>query len=132
MLFRVLSVVLLFALAAESAFILSRRQPANRFKPIDAYDGLVAFDTATGQLCKTLRTKSAAQIEQEERAAKAAKETEPCPPPRAHSTDPILDAIESAGTSKRCGGDGEDIAENSGSGSNMEFVAGLPTCASIH
>jgi hypothetical protein len=50
-------------LVAESVYILLRRQPTNRFKAVEGYQGIVAFDTATGQLCKTLRTKSAAEIE---------------------------------------------------------------------
>ena len=58
MLLKSLFAVLALLLAAESLFILMHRHPANRFKPVEGYDGVVAFDTATGQLCKTLRTKA--------------------------------------------------------------------------
>src|SRR5260370_40886869 len=45
-------------------------------RPVGGYYRLVAFDSATGRFCKTLRTKSASQIEREAHEAKAAKETE--------------------------------------------------------
>ena len=59
MLLKSLIAVLALLLAAESLFIAVHHRPANRFKPVEGYDGVVAFDTATGQLCKTLRTEPA-------------------------------------------------------------------------
>ena len=79
MVFKLLTALLAVVVAAETFFILTHSHPANRFKSVGGYDGVVAFDTATGQLCKTLRTKSATQIELEVQAAKSAKEKEPCP-----------------------------------------------------
>jgi hypothetical protein len=129
MVFKLLTALFAVVIAAETFFILTRSHPANRFKPVDGYEGVVAFDTATGQLCKTLRTKSAAQIEREAESASAAKELEPCPPsPR--SGDPFTDAIERTAMSKRCGGDAEDI--KSESDFPTQFVAGLPICDRIH
>jgi hypothetical protein len=113
----------------ESFYILKLRHPTNRFKPVDSYDGLVAFDTATGQLCKTLRTRSAAEIEKSD--AEAAKKSAPCPPLPAPSGDPVLDELNRAGISKRCGGNGEDVAQKSDDDSTLEFVANLPACADI-
>lgn len=127
MLSKLLIVVLAVLLAAESVYVLTHRHAANRFKPVEGYDGVVAFDTAMGQLCKTMRTKSAAQIEQSE--AEAAKK--PCPPLPAPSGDPILDEIDRASRSKRCGGNGEDVAQKSDANSTAKFVAMLPACADI-
>jgi hypothetical protein len=129
MLLKLMTGFLALLLAAESLFILMHRHPANRFKSVEGYSGVVAFDTATGQLCKTLRTKSAAEIEQSE--ADAAKKPVPCPPLPAPSGDPILDEIKRFAISKRCGGNGEDVAQESGANSTLEFVAKLPTCADI-
>lgn len=60
MLFKLLTVLLVLLLAAESLFMLMNL--ANRLKPVDGRKCVVAFDTETGQLYKTLRTKSAAEI----------------------------------------------------------------------
>jgi hypothetical protein len=127
--FKLLTLALAVLLVGESLFMLMHRHPSNRFKPVEAYDGLVAFDTGTGQLCKTLRTKSAVEIEQSE--AEAAKKPAPCPPLPGPSGDPVLDEINRAGISKRCGGNGEDVARKSDADSTLEFVAKLPACADI-
>src|SRR6266550_464889 len=129
MLLKLLTTSLALLLAAESLFILMYRRPTNGFKAVDGYDGVVAFDTATGQLCKTLRTKSAAEIEQAE--AEAVNKPAPCPPLPAPSGDPILDEIKRSGISKSCGGNSEDDAQKSDAGSSLEFVAKLPACADI-
>jgi hypothetical protein len=129
MVLKLLTTFLALLLAAESLFILMHRHPTNRFKAVENYDGIVAFDTATGQLCKTLRTKSAAEIEQSE--AEAAKKPAPCPPLPAPSGDPFLDEINRVGISKKCGGNGENVAQKSDNDSTLEFVAKLPACADI-
>jgi hypothetical protein len=129
MLLKLMTGFLALLLAAESLFILMHLHPTNRFKPVEGYDGVAAFDTATGQLCKTLRTKSAAEFEQSE--AEAAKRTAPCPPLPAPSGDPVLDEIKRSGISKRCGGNGEDVTQKSDADSTLEFVAKLPACADI-
>ena len=130
MLFKILTVILLILLAAESGYILIHRHPSDRFKVVRDYDyGIVAFDSATGRLCKTLRTKSAAEIEGLD--AQGAKKLAPCLPLPAPSGDPALDEINRAGISKRCGGSGEDVSQKSGADSAVEFVAGLPVCADI-
>jgi hypothetical protein len=130
MLFKVLNVILVILLTAESGYILMHRHPSDRFKVVRDYDyGIVAFDSATGRLCKTLRTKSAAEIEHSD--AVAAKKTAPCPPLPAPSGDPFLDELNRASRSKRCGGNGEDSAQKSNADSALEFVAGLPACADI-
>jgi hypothetical protein len=130
MLFKVLNVILLILLAAETGYVLTHRHPSDRFKVVRDYGyGIVAFDSATGRLCKTLRTKSAAEIEGLD--AQGAIKPAPCPPLPAPSGDPALDEINRAGISKRCGGSGEDISQKSDAASALEFVAGLPVCADI-
>jgi hypothetical protein len=126
---KLLTIFFAFLLAVESFYILKLRHPANRFKPVDSYDGLVAFDTATGQLCKTLRTKSAAEIAKLD--TEASKKPAPCPPLPASTGDPYLDEINRIGISKGCGGNGEDIAQKSEGESALEFVANLPACVDI-
>src|ERR1700680_4847240 len=124
---KLLTVVFVVLLAAESLYILMHRHPTNRFKSVEGYSGVVAFDTATGQLCKTLRTKSVAEIKQSE--ANAAKVSAPSPSLPATSGHPVLDEINRVGISKRCGGNGEDVAQESDADSTVEFVAKLPACA---
>jgi hypothetical protein len=128
-LFKLLTVLFVVLLAAESLYILMHRHPTNRFKSVEGYNGVVAFDTATGQLCKTLRTNSVAETKQSE--VDAAKIPAPCPPLPAPSGDPVLDEILRLGISKRCGGNGEDVAQKSDADSTVEFVAGRPACADI-
>ena len=130
MLFKVLTVIPMILLGAETGYVLTHRHPSDRFKVARDYGyGIVAFDSATGRLCKTLRTKSAAEIEQSDIAA--AKKTAPCPPLPAPSGDPFLDEINRVGISKKCGGSGEDVAQKSDDDSTLEFVVNLPACADI-
>jgi hypothetical protein len=129
MVLKLLTIFLALLVTVESLYILKLRHPTNRFKPVDSYDGLVAFDTGTGQLCKTLRTKTAAEIEKLD--AEAVKKPAPCPPLPASSGDPVLDEINRVGITKRCGGSGEDVAQKSDDDSTLEFVANLPACADI-
>jgi hypothetical protein len=95
---------------------------------LEGYNGIVAFDTATGQLCKTLRTRSAAEIEHSE--GDAAKKTVPCPLLPQPSGDSVLDKINRFGVSKACGGSGE-LARESDDESMIEFVVKLPARADI-
>jgi hypothetical protein len=130
MLFKVLTVILLILLTAETGYVLMHRHPSDRFKVVRDYGyGIVAFDSATGRLCKTLRTKSTAEIEHSD--AVAAKKAVPCPPLPAPSGDPVIDEINRAGISKKCGGTGEDVVQKSDDDSTLEFVASLPACADI-
>jgi hypothetical protein len=126
---KLVTVFLALLLTVESFYILKLRHPTNRFRPVDSYDGLAAFDTATGQLCKTLRTKSAAEIERSD--AEAAKKPGTCPPLPVPTGDPYLDEINRVGITKRCGCSGEDVAQKSDDDSTLEFVANLPACADI-
>jgi hypothetical protein len=129
MVLKLLTIFLALLLTVESFYILKLRHPTNRFKPVGSYDSLVAFDTATGQLCKTLRTKTAAEIEKLD--AEAARKLTPCPPMPATSGDPVLDEISRLGISKRCGGNGEDVAQKPDADPTLEFVANLPACADV-
>lgn len=53
MLFKVLTGILTVLLVGLSAYMLMSRRPTERFKLVDGYDGYVAFDTTTGQACRT-------------------------------------------------------------------------------
>jgi hypothetical protein len=130
MLFKILTVGLAILLVAETGYVLAHRYPIDRFKVVKDYDyGFVAFDSATGRLCKTLRTKSAAEIKKSN--AETAKKSIPCPPLPALSGDPFLDEINRIGISKQCGGSNEDKATKSTDDSMLEVVAGLPACVDI-
>ncbi len=54
MLFKTLTCILALLVVAEGGYIFLHRHPINRFKSVDE-DGYVAFDSATGQLCRTFR-----------------------------------------------------------------------------
>jgi len=59
MLFEFLTAALALALVmvVESAYLLMHKHPTNRFKPVEEFGhGLVAFDSATGQVCATVQT----------------------------------------------------------------------------
>jgi len=120
--------IIVVLLAVETSYILIHRRPLGRFRTVSE-DAFVAFDTATGQLCKTLRTRSVAEIEQQE--ADAAKKLEPCPPLPPSSGDPVIDEIRRKSMSKRCGGSGEDATQKSEADSTLEFAAKLPACTDI-
>jgi hypothetical protein len=53
------------------------------------------------------------------------------PPPPAVSGDPFLDEMKRAIVSKKCGGNAEDVIQESDDNSSIEFVANLPACADI-
>jgi hypothetical protein len=130
MLFKILTVILLILLAAETWYVLTHRHPSDRFKVLNDYEyGIVAFDSATGRLCKTLQTKSAAEIEKLD--AEAATKSAPCPPLPAPSGDPAIDEMKRSVISKKCGGNGEDVAQESNDNWSIKFVANLHACAEL-
>ena|ERR1019366_8550635 len=120
--------VLVLLLAAESSYIVIHRHSISRFKQFGD-DDLIAFDTATGQICKTLRTKSVAQIERSE--TDTVSKRAPCPPLPSPSGDPVLDEINRLARSRRCGGNREDASQKLEANSTLEFIANLPACADI-
>jgi hypothetical protein len=112
MLFKFLTVILALMLVAESAEILMHRHSPNRFKPVEEFGyGLVAFDTATGQVCKTLRTGPSVGG----RSATPSSN----PSPKEPSGDPFFDEIDKAAQ-----GRADDDA-------TQDFVRKLPACADI-
>jgi hypothetical protein len=100
-------------LLAESAYVLLNRHPINRFRPVDQ-DGYVAFDTATGQLCRSYRSKAP------ERAAQAAPASSLSRQSQSRPGDPILAMIE--------GGNPDAQPQEK---AEVEFVRGLPACTDI-
>jgi len=108
--FKVLVGILMVFVTAESIYILINRHPINRFKTVGE-EGFVAFDTATGQLCRTF-------------PAKAAPNYQPTPSgdaaPKRPSGDPVLDEIQKLGLNVK--------AEND---ATVAFVRGLPACGDI-
>ena len=115
--------ILIGSLAAlvllESGYILMRRHPTNRFKPVDE-DAYLAFDSATGQLCRTFR--------QGPRPKGIKPEPEPTPSTssshsgKAVPVDEILEAIQKA--DPEADAKAEEKAQ-------AEFIRGLPACADI-
>lgn len=112
MLLKTLTCILALVVVAEGGYIFLHRHPINRFKPMDD-DGYVAFDTASGQLCKTFRSKSAP------RGIKSSPSADYSP--ESSSGDPILDAMQKAAAKTQP----EEDAK-------VEFIRGLPTCVDIH
>ncbi len=111
MLFKTLTCILAVAVVAEGGYIFLHRHPINRFKPMDD-DGYVAFDTASGQLCRTFRSKSAPKRIESSPSSDRSSETS--------SGDGILDFI-------RGGGAKVQAEQNA----KVEFILGLPTCREI-
>src|ERR1700720_4161685 len=74
-------------LLAESAYVLLNRHPINRFRPVDQ-DGYVAFDTATGQLCRSYRSKAP------DKTVRPAPTSSVSPQSQSRPEDRILAAIE--------------------------------------
>ncbi len=77
-------------------------------------DGYVAFDTATGQLCRSYQSKPAPKT------VRPAPSTFHAPEPESSSGDRILDAIRNGSADARA----QENAE-------VEFVRGLPACTDI-
>jgi hypothetical protein len=125
--FKLATIALTVLLGTETFVMVMSRRTANRFRPVENYDGLVAFDTASGRLCKTIVTKSAAEIAQQakEQQAKAdasreQAEREREKAARTHSAiDDIAAAID------------EQIGASSRDASVEEFIATLPACKTI-
>jgi hypothetical protein len=111
MLFKALTCILALVVVAEGGYIFLHRQNINRFKPVDT-DGYMAFDTASGQLCRTFQAKPAPR--------KVQSSPSPARPSELHSGDPILDTIQNGADSAPTGKDTE-----------VEFIRGLPACADI-
>ena len=110
MLFRTLTSILALVVVAEGAYIFLHRHPINRFKPMDD-DGYVAFDTASGQLCRTYQPNLKSQ---------AAKSPAPVNSVPSKSGDPILDAIIDTPSSSSAEGDAQ-----------LDFVRRLPACVDV-
>jgi hypothetical protein len=111
MLFKALTCILALVVVAEGGYIFLHRRTINRFKSVDDY-GYAAFDSATGQLCRTFQARSAPR--------KIQSATSSARPAKLHSADPILDAMRNEADKSMPGKDAE-----------VEFVRGLPACADI-
>ncbi|SRR6266404_8723905 len=109
---KALSGILAIMVVTEGFFILWNRHSINRFKAVDA-DGYVAFDSATGQICRTFQT--SARLSKQEVSPSLNS------PAESRSRDPILDAMQ----------DGSKDAQARES-ADAEFVRRLPSCADIH
>jgi hypothetical protein len=110
--FKPLTAVLALALIVESIYLLAHRHPTNRFKSVEQFGhGLVAFDTATGQVCTTVRT---GPLIANQRPAGASN-----PSPRQPSGDAIADEIQAASK--------EQMEQDA----TLELLQQLPVCADI-
>jgi hypothetical protein len=111
MLFKTLTCVLAVIAVGEGGYILLHPHSVNRFKRVDDY-GYAAFDTATGQLCRTYLVISSPKIMPDAPSSDR--------PSGSRSADPILDAIRSAPVNTQTGEDPQ-----------VEFIRRLPSCADI-
>jgi hypothetical protein len=98
-------------LLIESGYILTTRHSIARFKPVDV-DSYLAFDSATGQLCKTFRPTATSH------GVNPAPTS--IPSTRPSSGDPILDMIQ-----------GGNPREQSSIAGKTQFLLSLPVCADI-
>ena len=128
MILKILTSILALAVVVEGGYILLHRNAVNRFKPLDE-DGYLAFESATGQLCRTFRLGS------------RPKKIQPAPIKPAPSSfdlkkpnpevDPILNAIRGGLTEaefeKKVQEEKDANAE-----AQAEFIHGLPACVDIH
>jgi hypothetical protein len=122
MLWKLLVGVLAAAVLAESAFIIFGRHPINRFRAVDE-DGYLAFDTATGQLCRTIRIKSTSKGVQSSPTVDRAPEphlAKPNEDKNLKGWDRIAEAIQSSPSNTE--------AEEK---YRVELIRGLPACADI-
>jgi hypothetical protein len=55
-LWKSLALILVVLLLVETGYIFTHRNQANRFQPVKDYEGLMAIDTATGRMCRTMPT----------------------------------------------------------------------------
>lgn len=109
--FKILTYILAVMVLAEGGYIILHSHPISRFKPVEE-NGYVAFDTATGQLCRTYRMKPSPK--------RASAVVPPDRVPEKPTGDPILDAIRNAPASVQAGENAE-----------VELVRSLPACADI-
>ena len=104
--------ILILLLLTESGYIIATRHPIDRFKPVDS-DDYLAFDSATGELCRTFRSKPAPRATKTAPSSLHSSESSP--------SDAILDMIRN--------GHSDSQAEE---GAQAEFVRNLPACVDIH
>jgi hypothetical protein len=128
MILKILTSILALAVVAEGGYILLHRNAVNRFKAVDE-DGDLAFDSATGQLCRTIRPAPLPKKMQLAPIKPApssfdSKESNP-------KLDPILSAIRGGLTEaefeKKVQEEKDANAE-----AQAEFIRGLPACVDIY
>ena len=122
MIFKILTLVLVLAVFAESGYILLHRHPVNRFKPVDE-DNYLAFDSATGQLCRTFRLGSRPKKIQPAPSSLDSKKSGP----EDHILTAIRGGLKEAEFNKKVQEENDANAE-----AKAEFIGGLPACADIH
>jgi hypothetical protein len=110
MILKTLTYVLAVLVVAEAGYIFLLRRPINRFKLMDD-NGYVAFDTESGQLCRTFQPNLKSQ---------AAKSPVPVISGPSNSGDSILDAIRNTPSSSSAEGDAQ-----------LDFVRRLPACDDV-
>jgi hypothetical protein len=121
--FKLLSGLLAALLVAESVFLYVHRSEPNRFTQVEAYEGFVAFDTSSGQLCKTLKTKSVAEIQAESKREAAPKRAELKNEPPVDDHDFSADGGPAAALQELR----RQSSEQSQGDPTVIFVASLPT-----
>jgi hypothetical protein len=112
---KILTCTFAMLVLAESGYILLvRHRPINRFKPVDE-DGYLAFDSATGQLCRTARPRPVPKGIRSSASPSSLHSGE------SRRGDPILEAIDKSAPDLQAEED-----------ARVEFIRDLPACADIH
>jgi hypothetical protein len=112
----------IFALLSLAAFayVASNRHPVNRFKPMDE-EGYVAFDSVSGQLCKTFPLKELPKKLPVATSSNHPRSPENGKPKDGKPIDAILDSIKS----------NAPIDSKVAQSAQIEFIRGLPACVDI-
>ena len=125
---RILAGVLSILLALETGYIIWGHHRSNRFKTMDE-DGYWAFDSATGQLCRTFRRGARVQETQpaQIKPSPSSLDSKKSSP----KVDPILSAIRGGLTEAEF----EKMVQeekDANAEAQAEFIRSLPVCADIH
>ena len=125
---RILVCTLAVTVLAESGYIFLHRQPINRFKPMDE-DAYLAFDSETGQLCRTFRRGPRVQKNQPAQIRPSPSSLDS--KKSSSKVDPILNAIRGRLTEaefeKKVQEEKDADAE-----AQVQFIRSLPACGDIH
>ena len=125
---RILAGVLSILLALETGYFIWAHHRINRFKTMDE-DGYLAFDSATGQLCRTFRRGPRAQKNQPAQIKPSPSSLDSKKP--GSEVDLILSAIRGGLTESEFEKKVQE-EKRADAEAQVEFIRGLPACVDIH